>query len=48
MDGSPLELVFHKISKALDDQFLNPILSSATSVFNKVNIGIIIWSYLHN
>ena len=46
MDGGALELVFNKSLKALENQFLNPILIPATSVFNKVNLSLIIWSYL--
>ena len=46
MDGGALELIFHKAQKALDNRFLNPILRLATSVFNKENPSLVIFSYL--
>ena len=48
MDWGALELVFTKEQKALENQFLEPIIRSAISVFNKVNISLVIWLSLQN
>ena len=46
MAGGALELEFPKYQKTLDNHFLKPILRPDTSVFNKLNLSLVIWTSL--